>query len=126
MKEIESREDVRLLINTFYGKVRQDDMLGPIFNKIIQDWDTHLELLTDFWQTNLFFVQKYKGNPLVAHQKADKEVGGIISEEHFGRWLQLWFSTIDSLFVGEKAQAAKDRARKMSTMLFLKIFEARQ
>ena len=53
-KKIESREDVSLLVNTFYSKIRKDTLLGPIFNRIITDWETHLELLTDFWETNLF------------------------------------------------------------------------
>ena len=55
---IHTREDVSLLVRTFYAKVRKDELLGPIFNGIIKDWETHLELLTDFWETNLFFKRK--------------------------------------------------------------------
>jgi len=47
-KDIQSREDVALLVNTFYPKVRENELLGPIFNTMIKDWETHLELLTDF------------------------------------------------------------------------------
>ena len=56
----------------------------------------------------------------------DKAHNNTITELHFGLWLNLWFQTIDELFEGEYAENAKSRARKMSTFLYLKIFEARQ
>ena len=58
--DISSREDVFLLVTTFYSKVRKDALLGPIFNTIIEDWELHFERLTDFWQTNLFFEKSTK------------------------------------------------------------------
>lgn len=124
-KKIESREDVSLLVNTFYSKVRKDALLGPIFNGIITDWETHLELLTDFWETNLFFKRKYFGNPLHAHIEVDKKVGQTINELHFGTWINLWLETVDELFDGEVAQIAINRARNMGTFIHLNIFNAR-
>jgi hemoglobin len=125
MHDISNREDVFLLVSTFYTNVRKDSLLGPIFNAIIKDWDHHLEHLTDFWQSNLFFEKTYKGNPLQKHVEVDKFHGGKINEMHFGIWLNLWFETIDKLFIGETAQIAKNRARNMGTFIHLKIFEAR-
>ncbi len=125
-KEIASREEVSLLVHTFYGKVRKDALLGPIFNGIINDWETHLELLTDFWETNLFFKRKYFGNPMHAHIEVDKKVGGTINELHFGTWINLWHQTIDELFEGETAEVAKNRARNMGTFIHLNIFNARK
>ncbi|CAM3467065.1 group III truncated hemoglobin [Aequorivita lipolytica] len=124
-KKIESREDVSLLVNTFYSKVRKDALLGPIFNGIITDWETHLKLLTDFWETNLFFKRKYFGNPLHAHIEVDKKVGHTINELHFGTWINLWIETVDELFEGETAQIAINRARNMGTFIHLNIFNAR-
>jgi len=123
--EIKNREDVYKLVTTFYDAVRKDELLGPIFNSVITDWEEHLEKLTDFWESNLFFKKKYKGNPLTKHVEVDKQQNGAINEMHFGVWLNLWFQTIDNLFVGEKAQIAKNRARNMGTFIHLKIFEAR-
>jgi hemoglobin len=125
-KKIESREDVSLLVRTFYSKIRKDTLLGPIFNRIITDWETHLELLTDFWETNLFFKRKYFGNPMHAHIEVDKKVGGTINELHFGTWINLWHETIDELFEGETANVAKNRARNMGTFIHLNIFNARK
>ena len=110
-RKIETREEVSLLVRTFYAKVRKDELLGPIFNGIITDWETHLELLTDFWETNLFFNRKYFGNPMHAHVEVDKKVNNTISEMHFGTWINLWVQTIDDLFDpnDERAQIAIGR-----------------
>lgn len=127
---INNREDVKFLVEEFYKKVRIDDLLGPFFNEVITDWDTHLEHLTTFWETSLFIGRKldhkYTGNPLEAHVKTDNAFDNRISELHFGVWLNLWYATIDAYFEGENADNAKRRARKMGTFMYLKIFEARQ
>ncbi|WP_431162747.1 group III truncated hemoglobin [Flagellimonas beolgyonensis] len=126
MKEIENKQDVAHLVHSFYDKVRTDAVLGPIFKGIIHDWDAHLDLLTNFWETQLFLKRTYEGNPIPAHQKMDDEMNGNITPEHFGLWINLWFETLDQLFTGEKAWIAKNRAQKMSTMFYIKIFEHRQ
>lgn len=123
--DIKTREDVFLLVTSFYEKVRKDAILGPFFNDVITDWDAHLDRLTTFWEASLFLKTKYLGNPLEAHVKVDKENNNSITELHFGLWLNLWFETINDLFEGDYAQNAKERARKMGTFLYLKIFEAR-
>ena len=129
-KDINTREDVAQLVDFFYIKVRQDNTLGPVFNNTITDWPTHLNHLTTFWESSLFFSRKlehkYSCNPLEVHVKVDQEHNKSITELHFGIWLNLWFQTIDELFMGEVADNAKRRARKMGTFLYLKIFEARQ
>ena len=125
MALIEDRTAVSLLVRTFYTKIRKDEILGPIFNSIITDWESHLELLTDFWETQLFLKRTYHGNPVTAHEEVDEKMNHKITSEHFGLWLNLWFQTIDELFEGETAWIAKNRAQKMSTMLFMKIFEHR-
>lgn len=125
-KDIKTRDDVFLLVSSFYEKVRKDTVLGPFFNNAIKDWDTHLERLTNFWESSLFLKTKYNGNPLEVHIKVDKENNHSISEFHFGLWLNLWFETVNTLFEGDYAENAKYRARKMSTFLYLKIFESRK
>jgi hemoglobin len=124
--DIKTREDVFLLVSSFYNKVRKNELLAPFFNEAIKDWDEHLNRLTTFWESNLFLKTKYLGNPLEVHAKVDQKNNHAISELHFGIWLNLWFQTIDELFVGDYAENAKRRARKMSTFLYIKIFESRQ
>ncbi len=126
MNDIESREDIAHLVTTFYDKIKIEPTLGPIFIRAIHDWPTHIEHLTDFWQSQLLFNKRFRGNPAEAHVKVDKAEGHSITPEHFGLWMNLWFETIDELFEGEIAERAKRNARKMNTNLYLKIWEARQ
>ncbi|RKS53672.1 hemoglobin [Gillisia mitskevichiae] len=126
MKEdLKNRSDVNKLVLSFYNKVRKNEEIGYFFENSIQDWDAHLEKLTDFWETNLFFTGGFHGNPAMAHAKVDRENNNSITEYHFGIWMNLWFQTIDELFEGEMAQRLKDNARKMSTHLFLRIYQSR-
>jgi len=125
-EDIKSRQDLALLVRSFYKKVRNDALLGPIFKEIITDWETHFEHLTDFWETNLFFRKTYQGNPIRSHIDTDQKMKGAINELHFGVWLNLWFQTIDALFEGEVAQIAKNRARNMGSYLHIAIFNARK
>lgn len=122
---LNSREQIALLVDEFYKKVRVNDTLGPIFNKVITDWPHHLNHLTNFWESSLLRAKSYQGNPIEKHQKVDAVVNNTIEMEHFGIWLQLWFETIDYYFHGETAQLAKNRARNMSSFIFIKIYEAR-
>lgn len=124
-QDLKNREDVYMLVSTFYSKVRGNEILGPFFNDTIKDWDAHLELLTTFWESSLFLKTRYTGDPLQAHIDVDKRFNHNISEMHFGIWLNLWFETINELFEGDYAENAKRRARKMATFIHLKIFEAR-
>lgn len=127
MKTIESRKEISLLVHTFYEKIREEETLGPIFNQHIPEkkWPEHLDKLTDFWETNLFGIPKFKGSPTQKHITVDKNLGHTISQEHFGKWLQLWFETIDELFEGTLATKAKESARKMATGQFLTIWNSR-
>jgi len=125
MSDIENRNDINVLVRTFYLKVQRDKALGPIFNSIITDWEGHFELLTNFWESQLFLKRKYHGNPVTAHQEVDAKMGHSITSVHFGLWLNLWFATIDELFEGDTAWIAKNRAQKMSTMLFMQMYQHR-
>ncbi|WP_116772483.1 group III truncated hemoglobin [Maribacter litoralis] len=127
MTKIANREDVSLLVHTFYDKIRQHDMLGPIFNAHIteEQWTAHLSKLTDFWESNLFGVRTFRGSPSKAHVKVDKNLNHTVSQNHFAQWLQLWFETIDELYEGELADRAKEMARRMSTGQYIHIWQNR-
>lgn len=115
-QDILSLDDVKLLVNTFYGKVREDKELSPIFNERIQDrWPEHLEKMYRFWQTVLLEEQTYFGAPFVPH--ADLPVEAL----HFERWLRLFNETVDELFSGKKADEAKWRGKRMAMVFQAKI-----
>ncbi|MCF8714931.1 group III truncated hemoglobin [Joostella atrarenae] len=115
-KDISNIEDVKLLVNDFYDRVRKDDLLKDIFNNIIQDrWPIHLEKMYTFWETVLLDNHTYYGSPFAPHAKLQ------VSKEHFDRWKSLFFATIEENFSGKKADEAKWRAEKMAEMFLYKI-----
>ena len=114
-REILNIDDIKLLVDTFYNKVREDDLLKDIFNHKILDWQQHLEKMYRFWQTVLLEEQTYYGSPFSPHAKLPVE------REHFDRWMQLFFETVDKHFTGDKADEAKWRAEKMAEMFHHKI-----
>ena len=119
--DILSLDDVKNLVDTFYGKVREDALIGHIFNDRIQDrWPEHLAKMYTFWQTILLGEQTYYGSPFPPHAQLPVE------REHFDRWLELFYKTIDELFTGEVAKEAKWRANKMAEMFQYKIQHYRQ
>ena len=100
-------------------------MLGPIFNKTVKDWDTHLELITDFWMNSIHLKGNYIGNPVKKHIEVDKFCSHAITQNHFAQWLNIWSETCDENLEKELAFSLKNKARKMSTMLFINIFQNR-
>lgn len=124
-KDIENRADISELVHQFYDKIRADEEISPYFNQLIPDWDAHLEKLTDFWETNLFGIRKYKGNPIAVHNKVDEHFHGQITANEFGIWLNYWFQTLDELFEGQNVEILKDRARRMGSFFYLNMFKNR-
>lgn len=116
MKDIQTPEDVKQMVDSFYVKVRHDDFIGPIFNERIQDrWPVHLEKMYGFWQTVLLEVRAYSGSPFPPHATLP------INKEHFDRWMLLFIQNIDEQFSGPIADEAKWRAEKMAEMFNYKI-----
>jgi hemoglobin len=114
--DITTLEDVKLLVNTFYDKVRADGSLAPIFNNQIQDrWPQHLEKMYTFWQTLLLDEHTYFSSPFPPHAKLP------VDHQHFQQWVTLFSETIRELFSGEKAEEALWRANKMAQMFEGKI-----
>lgn len=117
--DIQNREDVILLVNSFYDKVKADDTIGFIFNDVARvNWEKHLPVMYDFWEAVLFFTGTYEGNPMTTHRKLNDVVK--LRPEFFKRWIALFTSTVDENFEGAKAELAKQRALSIATVLQLK------
>ncbi len=122
-KDLENREDIELLVDTFYKKVLKDDTIGYIFNDVVKvNWEKHMPLMYDFWETTLFHKNVYKGNPMKVH--IDLHAKEPLKKVHFDKWLTMFKSTIDELFHGEKAELAKTRALSIATIMQVKIYQA--
>ena len=75
----------------FYARVRQDALIGPVFNGAIGDWPEHLDKLQAFWSSVMLTSGRYKGRPLPAHISH----GATITPATFERWLELWRETTE-------------------------------
>jgi hemoglobin len=105
-------ELVRNVVHLFYGKVRADPLLGPIFEgRIGPDWDAHLQRLTLFWSALAFKNGAYSGSPHRAHQ------GLALTAEHFQRWLHLFEETLEQTCRGEAMDFFRDRAHRIADSL---------
>ncbi|MDX5319796.1 MAG: group III truncated hemoglobin [Bacteroidota bacterium] len=114
--DIHTLQDIHLLVDTFYGRIRKDSVLGPIFDNQIQErWPQHLETMCRFWQTVLLDEHTYQGSPFVPHAKLP------VQESHFSHWINLFNQTVDELFEGTKAERAKWQGARMAEMFWSKI-----
>ena len=100
--DIQSKSDVELLVNTFYDKVLQDELLSPFFRNL--NFDHHLPNMYHFWNFVLLDEPGYTTNVTEKHMKMP------LNKELFDLWVKLFSETVDSLFSGEKADLAKQRA----------------
>lgn len=114
-KEINDINDIRLLVDTFYDKVRKDELLAPIFVEKITEWQNHLDTLYRFWQTILLEQQTYQGAPFPKHSDLP------LTHQHFDRWLSLFHQTVDDLYTGPVAEEAKFHAIKISEVFRYKM-----
>ena len=119
MKDISSRADVDLLVRSFYTKVRKNETLGYIFDVIIKiDWDHHIPILVDFWETILLDTNSYQRNAMAEHFKVNQQIK--LEPLHFNTWLSLFDATVDEHFKGIKADLAKKRAHSIAQIMQLK------
>lgn len=115
-KQINNLDDIKLLVDTFYNAVKEDELIGPVFNERIKDnWPRHLETMYSFWQSILLNEPTYNGRPFPKHMEMP------IDLQHFKRWVELFCQTVDELFEGDKALDAKGRAQQLAITFYSKM-----
>ena len=107
---------LQTLIARFYGRVREDGVLGPVFEAAVGDWDAHEAQLGRFWASVILGARSFKGEPLGVHRRLP------IRPEMFQRWLSLWETTVGELFEPEPAEALITAARRIGSSLQLGLF----
>lgn len=105
---------VRAVVVTFYGRVRQDPVLGPIFEAAVEDWPDHFDRLSAFWSSLTLITGRYKGNPFEAHLKLP-----AIGPGHFRIWLGLFDQTLAELCTPAQAEVFRVRAERVAESLNL-------
>ncbi|PBQ31658.1 sec-independent protein translocase TatC [Sphingobacteriaceae bacterium] len=102
MNDIQSRSDIELLITTFYANLLKLEDIKPVFDGI--DFPKHVPHIVSFWALILLDEEGYKANVF------DKHINLPIKTYMFDKWLEVWIRAVDSLFNGERADLAKQRA----------------
>lgn len=108
-----SEEEIRHLVDDFYGRVRGDAMLGPIFNAHVRDWGTHLAKMVDFWSSALRGTARFRGTPMPKHVALPG-----LSADLFGRWLTLFDETTSTLANAPMRERANELARRIAESLW--------
>jgi len=112
-KTLDSADDIRLLVNSFYEKVQADPLLSPIFTDVAQvDWGKHLPKMYAFWESIILGNNAYDGHPFRPHLIVNQQ--HTLTIDHFERWLQLFSATIAEHFEGETAQQVRQRATQIA------------
>lgn len=107
------------MVDMFYGEVRHDALLGPVFADIIANggWDHHKSRMVSFWATAMLGAREFRGNVYGKHQAMPQ-----LTPAHFARWLQLFEATTAALFAPDDADALQDTARGMARGLQIGLF----
>jgi len=108
-------EILELLVHRFYGKIRSDELLGPIFEQRIEDWDTHLGQMVAFWSSVALMTGRYHGTPMPKHARLP------ISWTHFERWLELFRETAYEICRPKGAAHVIERAERIARSLYMGV-----
>ena len=116
LPDITDRSSIEQMVRSFYDRATKDDLLGPIFNDIAKvDWDHHLPIMFNFWESILLGGQSYQGRPFPKH------VPLPIDQRHFERWVSLFEKNIDEQYSGPVANDAKMRAHSIARIFQSKL-----
>ena len=113
-----TESDIARLVDLFYARVREDEVLGPVFNGAIDDWPHHLGKLQAFWSSVMLTTGRYKGSPVAAHVRHQ----GAIDPEMFERWLALWRTTAREVLAAADAEEIIVKAERIAESLGLALF----
>ncbi|MEO1260400.1 MAG: group III truncated hemoglobin [Bacteroidota bacterium] len=120
--DIQDRSDIRKLVTAFYEKLLKEEEFRHLFLEVAEiDVLEHIDVLIDFWESVLFQVGKYKRDLVDIHLGLNQKYHFGLKEKHFKDWLEIFNSTVDDLFTGNKAKDAKDRALSLATIIKMNI-----
>lgn len=108
-------EMIERLVRTFYGAIRNDDLVGPVFAQRISDWEPHILRLCEFWSSVALMSGRYHGQPMEKHIRLP------VDAQHFDRWLQLFERTAREVCPPAAASHFIERARRIAQSLELGI-----
>ena len=110
-----TEEMIDTLVRRFYTHVRQNEVLGPVFQSRISDWEPHLERMTAFWSSVALMSGRYHGRPMDAHLPLP------VDAAHFDIWLEIFEKTAHEVCPPQAAAHFIERAHRIAESLELGI-----
>ncbi|UYN99776.1 MAG: group III truncated hemoglobin [Devosia sp.] len=109
---------IRAVVDHFYARARADDVIGPVFNRVIaeDEWPAHLSRIADFWSSMLLGTGRYDGRPMPKHLAIPE-----LSDAHFLRWLRLFRETVDELCPPDIAAIFIERSERVGNSFRMNI-----
>ncbi len=124
-RDITCRADIEKLVGQFYESVKADKTIGFIFTEVVPvNWEKHIPLIVDFWETILLDNPVYTKNAMEVHYDLNKKIP--LQKEHFNSWVHLFTTTVDDLFEGKTAALAKTRAKSIAAVMLFKMENAKK
>src|SRR3954453_11043969 len=102
---------IETLVRAFYGKIRKQPLLGPVFEARITDWEPHLQRMCAFWSSVALMSGVYSGRPMEKHLPLP------VDGRHFDRWLALFEETANEVCPPAAAEHFIERAHRVSESL---------
>lgn len=106
---------IECLVHSFYARVRNDALLGPVFAARISDWESHLQRMCAFWSSVALMSGRYHGQPMEKHLPLP------VDSRHFDRWLALFTETAGEICEPAAAEHFIERANRIAQSLELGI-----
>ena len=120
MKDIRNQDDLYLLVDEFYKKLRADPAISYIFTDVVKiKILEHLPILVTFWSQAILGTEGYTKNLTQIH--LDINAKELLTPELFKIWLNHFYTTVDENFKGEKAEQIKTQALSIATIMQIKI-----
>ena len=123
--DLTNRADIEKVIKRFYEVTYDDDLLGPIFKEIFPlHLPSHIPIVVDFWESNIFYTATYKRNVMTKHIDVNQKIR--LTKLHFERWAFHFQAAVDYLFEGPLAEKMKENARLMTQLMEIKMRASEQ
>ena len=120
LNDIKDRHDIEKILSSFYEQAFKDELIGRFFTEVVPlDLKTHLPVITDFWEAVLFNTHSYRKNVMDIHRHIHEL--SPINKTHLDRWVQIFHTTIDRFYMGEKATLMKQRGQSIAGLMDVKL-----
>ena len=118
--DVISNDDIEKIVRAFYAKIDADEVLGYFFNVVVPvDWSKHVAKMCSFWENVLFYTGDYEGNPLIKHRELNLQQH--TKPEHFERWMNIFYSTLDASFEGPNVEKMKRHSKSIASVMMQKM-----